>query len=420
MNKTKRLIICSFIVGLSTLLYIDFYIENFKVSFGGVIFPFMLYINKELNPIFFGLSSGFLVLIFRLVLYGSLQGILGQLFYYIMPELMFYIIYGIVIYVIRKCKVSVKYKNMLIIYTAVDFVANMIETYIRIGKDLFLSDHLIKALLFVAIIRATLVLLIAIGYNYYKLFLIKEEHEKRYRNLLQIISQLKAEVYWMEKNMDYIEKVMANAYQLFTNINEEENREDWARQALEIAKDIHEIKKEYGLVVMGIEDVMANKLDNTGMYFNELVAILEKTIDMEVKRQNKDILISYNIGEDFYTEEHYYLMSLLRNLIMNAIDAIGSKGNIILSHTVEDKNHKFIVKDNGCGIKEEDLPYIFSPGYSSKINYSTGQINRGLGLSLVENIVKINLRGSISVESEYGVGTTFIITIPVEELESEY
>ncbi len=189
---------------------------------------------------------------------------------------------------------------------------------------------------------------------------------------------------------------------------------------MEIAKDIHEIKKEYGLVVMGIEDVMANKLDNTGMYFNELVAILEKTIDMEVKRQNKDILISYNIGEDFYTEEHYYLMSLLRNLIMNAIDAIGSKGNIILSHTVEDKNHKFIVKDNGCGIKEEDLPYIFSPGYSSKINYSTGQINRGLGLSLVENIVKINLRGSISVESEYGVGTTFIITIPVEELESEY
>lgn len=420
-SKRKRLFICSAIVGLSSLLYIDFYVKNLKFSFAAVVFPFLLYIHEDLNPVFFGFTSGIFLSVFRLIFYGSLQGILGQQFYYIMPEIVFYIIYGLVFYVVRKSNISMKYQNVLFISATCEFISNTVESYLRIGKDLFSSNYLIiKAFLLVAVIRGILVLLMVIGYNYYKLFLIKEEHEKRYRNLLQIISQLKAEVYWMEKNMDHIEKVMTNAYQLFSSINEEGTKENWAKQALEIAKDIHEIKKEYGLVVMGIEDVMANKLDNTGMKFNELVTILEKTIEMEVKKQNKDIQISYNIGEDFYTEEHYYLMSILRNLIINAIDSIKSKGNIALYHTVENNNHKFIVQDNGCGIKEEDLPYIFSPGYSSKIDYSTGQINRGLGLALVENIVKVNLKGSIWVKSEYGLGTTFTITIPVEELESEY
>ncbi len=70
--------------------------------------------------------------------------------------------------------------------------------------------------------------------------------------------------------MAHIEKVMSNAYELFSNIKEDKNREQWSGTALEIAKDVHEIKKEYGLVVMGIEEIMANRLDNTSMYFQNL------------------------------------------------------------------------------------------------------------------------------------------------------
>lgn len=419
MNKARKLLICSLLVGLSSLLYIDFYINNFKFSFAGVVFPFLLYIYDDLNLVLFGFSSGFLLVVFRWTFLNPIQGLIGQQFYNIMPEIVFYIVYGTVFYVIRKSNISIKYKNIIVISTIVDFISNILETYIRIGESLFSSDYsIVKVLLFVAILRATLIWIMVVGYNYNKLFLIKEEHDKRYRNLLQIISQLKTEIYWMEKNMDHIEKVMTNAYQLFSNINEDGTRNDWAMEALEIAKDIHEIKKEYSLVVMGIEDAMANKLDNTGMYFSELVAILEETMSMEIRNQKKDIIIDYNTGEDFYTEKHYYLMSILRNLIINAIDSIESRGNIIFSHIVENNNHQFIIKDNGCGIKEDELQYIFSPGYSSKIDYSTGQINRGLGLPLIENIIKVNLKGNIRVESEYGIGTVFTVSIPAEELES--
>ncbi|QQY79572.1 hypothetical protein [Keratinibaculum paraultunense] len=44
MKKSKRFIIGSLIVGLSSLLYMDFYVKNFRFSFGGVVFPFILYI----------------------------------------------------------------------------------------------------------------------------------------------------------------------------------------------------------------------------------------------------------------------------------------------------------------------------------------------------------------------------------------
>ncbi|HSH34741.1 ATP-binding protein, partial [Schnuerera sp.] len=262
-----------------------------------------------------------------------------------------------------------------------------------------------------------LVWLMIMGYKYYKLFLIKEEHDKRYKNLLRLTSQLKTEVYWMEKNMTHIEKVMSNAYELFSNINENKNRGQWEAVALEIAKDVHEIKKEYGMVVMGIEDIMANRLDNTGMYFSDLMVILKETLERDIKKQGKNISMEYLLGKNFYTEKHYYLMSILRNIGMNAIDSIENKGNITISHITENNKHKFIVEDDGCGISDEDLPHIFSPGYSTKIDYNTGQINRGLGLTLIEKLLEIHLKGNIQIESEVTRGSTFIISIPVKELE---
>ena len=58
------------------------------------------------------------------------------------------------------------------------------------------------------------------------------------------------------------------------------------------------------------------------------------------------------------------------------------------------------------------------PGFSTKINYETGQVSRGLGLSLVKDIVESELGGSISVTSEDGC-TDFTIRIPKENLEVE-
>jgi len=74
-------------------------------------------------------------------------------------------------------------------------------------------------------------------------------------------------------------------------------------------------------------------------------------------------------------------------------------------------NDKFVevrVADDGCGIPKSQIPKLFEPFATTK-----GQKGTGLGLAVTWGIVD-NHNGTISVESEVGVGTTFIIRIPVE------
>ncbi len=422
MKKSKRFIIASLIVGLSSLIYMDFYVKNFKFSFGGIVFPVILYVYDDFNPLFFGIISGFSLLLFRGVFSSLFQGVLAETLYLNAPEVVFYLIYGSMFNILKKKTNSLGENSMFIFFLISDFISNIVEIYIRIGNEILKSNgKLVKTLILVAFIRAGLVWIIILGYRYYKLLLVREEHDRRYKELLLLMSKLKTEVYWMEKNMDHIERVMENAYELFNSIsnNSEIQRERWAQSALEIAKDVHEIKKEYSSVVTGIEEIVTDGLDVTGMYFSELVNILKETINREIKNQGKDILVEYYIGGDFYTKKHYYLMSVLRNLMTNAIDSIEKKGKISLIHKMENDEHIFVVIDDGSGIEDEDLPHIFSPGYSTKIDYETGQIYRGLGLTLIKNIVEVYLNGKIKVKSKFGKGTIFTIYIPAKELEED-
>ena len=155
------------------------------------------------------------------------------------------------------------------------------------------------------------------------------------------------------------------------------------------------------------------------MSFKDIVNILVETMKRN-KTFRKDIKLEVSVDKNFYTSKHYYLMSVFRNLVMNSIDAIldtQKDGKISIIHKVSPEQHTFIVSDNGIGIDEEGLKHIFSPGFSTKINYDTGEINRGLGLAMVKHIVEEQLEGKIEVESMEGMGTTIYIHIPRISLE---
>ena len=140
----------------------------------------------------------------------------------------------------------------------------------------------------------------------------------------------------------------------------------------------------------------------------------------EVKEENKNIYLDFHTEYNFLTLKHYYLMSILRNLVMNSIEAMGQEqedGNIKIIHRLIKDEHNFLISDNGSGMEKENLDYIFSPGFSTKINYSTGEINRGLGLSIVKQIVEEQFKGKINVESTLGKGMQFHIIIPRKMLE---
>lgn len=123
------------------------------------------------------------------------------------------------------------------------------------------------------------------------------------------------------------------------------------------------------------------------------------------------------------------IRQVLMNLIINASDSLKNESGIVQISTAVQKinpdcfwlytpealpefaNESYVtltVKDTGCGIEEKNLRKIFEPFFSTK---DTG---RGLGLAAVIGIVKSH-RGGLSVDSKIGVGTEFVVQIPVRK-----
>ncbi len=159
------------------------------------------------------------------------------------------------------------------------------------------------------------------------------------------------------------------------------------------------------------------------MNYYEILDILRHMINIEIK--NTKIIFKIGKEENFNTIYHYYLISIFRNIIMNSIDALKDKDNglIYLNHNsinIDNINgHCFEIIDNGQGIDKEDKKYVFNPGFSTKIDFNTGDVNRGLGLSIVKDIVETKLNGFVTLTSTKGKGTKFMIFIPKDVLEGE-
>ncbi|MBU5425558.1 ATP-binding protein [Tissierella pigra] len=423
MKDYKKMIFVSLVVAVASQVGLGLISSDFIVSAGIISFMLFLFYYEDLKPIPTGILSGIMVYLLRVLVHYLGKGNIMDAITSYQQEILFYMFYSI-IYSLLIRKGNKNNINFLFFTMVIsDFGANFIEVYVRTSIDVFSSlKEVGGTLLVVSIIRSAILWLVLNALKYYRMFLMKEEHERRYKRLLWLTSQLKTEMYWIEKNMDHIEKVMSESYKLFEKINLNIDNETWANLALSIARDVHEIKKENGLVIRGIKEITENQLNDKGMDFKDIINILSETMKREIKRVNKDINLTFNTGKNFYTSKHYYLMSIFRNLIMNSMDAMPEDkkdGVIIVIHEVDKNNHRFTIADNGTGIDEEGLNHIFSPGFSTKINYSTGEINRGLGLSIVKYIVEEQLNGNISASSKKGEGTDFYISIPKESLEEE-
>lgn len=124
----------------------------------------------------------------------------------------------------------------------------------------------------------------------------------------------------------------------------------------------------------------------------------------------KEINIKFNAEKDFYIySDHYLIVTILRNLISNAIKYTNHKGEVVVA--LSNTNDKIIctVKDNGIGIVEQDLAQIFNPFFRSHSTEHPEIKGTGLGLFIVKRITEL-LHIKFKIESEIGVGTTVTLS----------
>lgn len=180
-----------------------------------------------------------------------------------------------------------------------------------------------------------------------------------------------------------------------------------------------------------IEDVISETTQQTirkkRININSLLSDLINTIKVQSKDKiNFNLKLEQNIGlvEARYSD----LYRVFMNLIANAAEAINEKGIITITTSKTDSGSKksddpklfeaesFVqikVIDNGSGIDQSIMSYIFDDNFSTK----NRRRNLGFGLSIVKKIVE-EWSGSIKVFSEHGKGTEFVITFPVVEQNS--
>ena len=111
------------------------------------------------------------------------------------------------------------------------------------------------------------------------------------------------------------------------------------------------------------------------------------------------------------------LSQVFMNLILNSTHAIRAKnpeekGKIKISTKEHNGLIEISIKDNGTGIKKEDLPYVATPFFTTK---KAGE-GTGLGLSTAMSIISAH-KGKMTFESFYGAGTTVTIVLPSSQLE---
>lgn len=129
------------------------------------------------------------------------------------------------------------------------------------------------------------------------------------------------------------------------------------------------------------------------------------------KEKGIELSVHFDSEEIDFRFDPDRIEQVLTNLIDNAIRHVPDSASVVISGKTDERGLYFEVSDQGPGIPEEDLPFLFERFYKGDKSRTRGVSGTGLGLAIAKNIIDAH-RGNISVKSKLGQGTTFSFFIP--------
>ena len=145
----------------------------------------------------------------------------------------------------------------------------------------------------------------------------------------------------------------------------------------------------------------------------ENVADMMRDIELHfayrARQEKKEIILSGSDHLSLFCDRDW-LNEAIDNIVKNAFDHTESGATIRVAWKELPSGVQIVITDNGCGIHPEDIHHIFKRFYRSRFSKDTQGI--GLGLPLAKAIIEAH-GGLIEVESELGIGTSFIMNFPI-------
>lgn len=395
---------------------------DFRIAFGVIVFPLLLMYFYKI-PIF---STAVVTSIFIFTLRAGIDvtsGIvnMSDIFYKHFPAFMYYISYGIIIDRLGLRNYTTKSVHLIIILSMADIFSNFFELIMRNQLLLKSIDSIMATIFLAAFMRSFITVGLFRIIKYYNVLITKEEHQKRYNDLLLLTAKLKSETLFLKKSMQDIENAMEKSYKIYNSISNGEYKENSVitsimEDSLNLSIDIHEIKKDYHRIVSSMEKIMPNKEPYKVMKISYVFDTIRNIFLEYMITINKEIELDLELKVDFDTHEYYIIMSILNNLIQNSIEAsLPQYSHIKVTCSSDEADIIFTVMDNGKGISNNDMDSIFDPGFTTKYDAETGYISTGLGLAHVNMLVKY-LNGIINVNTKKTKYTEFILRIPKKRL----
>lgn len=158
-----------------------------------------------------------------------------------------------------------------------------------------------------------------------------------------------------------------------------------------------------------------NDIEKNALHTKSLVKDIQKSVEPILR--SKKIKLTVDIEDEVILGEKDLLKSVFMNLIDNARKASEPGSKIALIGKTKSEHdsfsYEFVVKDKGCGMKEEDIHRICDEFYMVDKSRSRKEGGAGLGMSLVSLILERH-NAKLDIKSTLGKGTEMIITFPIE------
>lgn len=188
-----------------------------------------------------------------------------------------------------------------------------------------------------------------------------------------------------------------------------------------IGDDLHMIERNSKRLLLLVNQLLDfRKVEQEGMKIRcveqDIIPLLKSVSERftpSILHQGARFIEEYPDNQSFVCVDAEAITKMVSNLLTNASKY--TKDEITLSCTMQTSLHSFTIRvtDNGVGISKEDQKKIFFPFYQA-LDHRSGT---GIGLSIVKSVVEAH-NGTIEVESEVGKGTSFIVTLPIDQPES--